>query len=665
MEAGAAALLLIGVVHLGCGERDGRRVRPYEYGPPRPVLYSVNPEQGHPGDTVGLVGAHFDPVPTDNIISFDGGVTTAVGGDTTTLTCVVPLGASSGRLTVTVQDRESNGVDFLVLGGHRILRILPDTGPVGTLVTIEGAGFSPFPDENVILFDWDGLSGIPTPALTATRTELSCYAPAGAETGDVVVTLDGVPSNALPYTYTTVRLTDVVPRSGVVTDRVDLYGENFSFDPTENVIRFDGTVAPCTACSDTWIQTEVPPGATGGHVTVESHGHESNGIFFCVWTPAPAAPTINSLTPDQGAYGDPVTIDGTGFAANTTDNEVRFAGILAEVIDATATSLDTLVPDGARTGPVTVRRGPEVATSPLDFTVTSPEPPPPTLDALIPAAAIQGESIVLRGTGFHPVPENNRVTFKGAPAKVLAAEPETLLVEVPFTASGVVTVRVGDRVSNGLSFSFLGTPAGVATFPFFGKRLGAPSNSVIFVVDLSLSMDIDFGSYVNRLGQSAFGTRLDVVRDRLAYTFSELPGDCLFNVVVYAGHPDTNICADQRFWRPTCQVATQANKQDATAWLNSWATWLWTATTMAVEAALQSDPDVRTLCLITDGAWTCPLNETNADQICRMFNANQQNAEIHTVAIQVTGGFSNLLRDISALTGGTFTSLDPPLGWPE
>ena len=47
-----------------------------------------------------------------------------------------------------------------------------------------------------------------------------------------------------------------------------------------------------------------------------------------------------------------------------------------------------------------------------------------------------------------------------------------------------------------------------------------------------------------------------------------------------------------------------------------------------------------------------------------MFNANPQNAELHTVAFQVSGGFSDLLRDISALTGGPFTSLSPPIGWP-
>lgn len=666
LGAAGAALLFCIAVYAGCKERDRERQVPSpNYGPARPVLTVLLPDAAFLGGGVTLAGKNFAPLAADNIISFNGGITPALLGDATSLTCIVPFGASSGPVTVTVAGLQSNPLDFTIIGGPQVISLVPEFGPQGTLVTIDGANFAPIPEDNQIFFDFDGVSGVATPALTATRFRLTCYAPAGASTGAVAVRVGGLDSNRVPYTYTTVKLTDVVPRSGFVADSIQLLGEHFSPTPTENIIRFNGTVAPCLSSTPTTILTEVPPGATGGHVTVETDRHESNGIFFCVWTPPPAAPSISDVVPPQGAYGDPVTIQGSAFAPSTTDNEVRFNGVLAQVTAATATALDVVVPDGSTTGPVTVEKGPDSAASPADFTVTSPPPPAPVLDRLNPTAAIQGTSIVIEGSDFHPVAANNIVRFTADLAEVIAASPTSLLVKVPFTESGVVTVRAGDQVSNGLGFVFQGAPPGLSTFPFFGKQIQAPSDSVTFVVDLSLSMDVSFGSYVDRFGQGVTGTRLDVTRDRLAYSISELPSYFLFNVVEYAGDPDRTICADQRFWQPTSQQATPANKLDAIAWLDSRVTWLWTATTMAVEAALQRDAGNRTICLITDGRWTCPLTETNADQVCRMFNANPQDAAIHTVAIQVSGGFANLLRDISVLSGGTFTSLAPPLGWPD
>src|SRR5207245_3804134 len=71
---------------------------------------------------------------------------------------------------------------------------------------------------------------------------------------------------------------------------------------------------------------------------------------------------VSSLNPVSGVPGTEVTISGSGFSTNATDNLVTFSGpgntsLLATVIAATATSLSVKVPFGSVTGSVMVRVG--------------------------------------------------------------------------------------------------------------------------------------------------------------------------------------------------------------------------------------------------------------------------------------------------------------------
>jgi hypothetical protein len=92
-------------------------------------------------------------------------------------------------------------------------------------------------------------------------------------------------------------------------------------------------------------------------------------------TPASAtAPTIANISPTSGIVGDSVTITGTNFAANAT---VSFNGTLAAPpsVNPEGTSIDTTVPDGATSGPITVTVGSESGVSSTSFTVVNPNAP--------------------------------------------------------------------------------------------------------------------------------------------------------------------------------------------------------------------------------------------------------------------------------------------------
>lgn len=84
------------------------------------------------------------------------------------------------------------------------------------------------------------------------------------------------------------------------------------------------------------------------------------------------AVSITFVTPGKGPEGAAVQVLGQGFSPNPADNTVMFNGVLATVTAATMTALQTSVPLGATTGPVTVTTPLGSAISPEAFHVLAP-----------------------------------------------------------------------------------------------------------------------------------------------------------------------------------------------------------------------------------------------------------------------------------------------------
>lgn len=82
-------------------------------------------------------------------------------------------------------------------------------------------------------------------------------------------------------------------------------------------------------------------------------------------------PVIASFSPTAGAVGTQVTIHGLLFDATPQGNTVRFGGVAATVLSASATALVAAVPAGAATGRIQVTTAGGSATGDGDFTVLS------------------------------------------------------------------------------------------------------------------------------------------------------------------------------------------------------------------------------------------------------------------------------------------------------
>lgn len=527
-----------------------------------------------------------------------------------------------------------------------ITAVIPGQGPVGTVVEIQGQNFSPSPGGNLVRFN-----GVIAPVLSESTTTLNAVVPPRATSGPLNVEVAGDLSNDVVFMVTSPWITDLSVRFGDYGDPVTILGENFSPIPSENEVRFNGALAAVLASTTTTIDTSVPFNSTRGPVTVRVAGETSNEAWFCVSTTStpPPPPTMIFLTPTSGPAGSTFLITGTDFSTTPSNNFVMMNNVMAMVLSATWNDLTVEVPPSATTGPVTVTVEGRDATSSLLFTVTSAPPLPPTLTSLQPAIGPAMDAVRIQGTGFDPDFRNHRVEFNGVPAEVAAGDTISLLVTVPFSTSGPVTVDLGGQTSNSLPFAYVGSPPGAGTVDLMGQTLPIPGDRVTYLIDISGSMGSGTLNWTDRFGNPVTGTRLEFVQDRVIASFQALPDTARFNVF--------NFACNRNSWMPQTEFATAANKVDAEAWVMGLAAWGGTGTGPAISAALQERENL-TLLIITDGQPNCGASGT-AGHVCLAMSGNTQGATFHTFGIEAFGTFQQFLEDLAAATGGTFTAVVP------
>ncbi len=156
--------------------------------------------------------------------------------------------------------------------------------------------------------------------------------------------------------------------------------------------------------------------------------------------------SIVAFTPERGQVGDTVTIYGTGFSASNGQNAITFNGTPATVASSTATTILTIVPAGATTGPISVTAPGGSATSTAAFTVFAPQAP--QISGFTPLVAAPGGTITIIGSGFEPALSGNQVIFNTSGSAVIAATDISLTNRVPLATGGKVrvTTRYGSAI---------------------------------------------------------------------------------------------------------------------------------------------------------------------------------------------------------------------------
>jgi YD repeat-containing protein len=293
----------------------------------------------------------------------------------------------------------------------------------------------------------------------------------------------------------TPTISSVSPNPLGIGQSVTVSGTNFS---TSGSVTFNGVTASTTSWTSTAIIATVPVGTTAGNVVVTAGGHSSAGFPFTlnngpvnyfyddlgrltgvVDVNGAAAEysydavgnivsisrftatqvSVINFSPESGAVGAAVSINGTGFSTTPSQNTVKFNGTTASVTSASNTHLQVTVPSGATTGPISVTSPNGTATSSTNFTVTTGSGSP-TITSFSPVNGLATTAVTLTGTNFDATLANDKVRLNASPAVASSANPTTIGTTVPVaTASGRFTVLTpaGTAVSSQDFFVPFGT----------------------------------------------------------------------------------------------------------------------------------------------------------------------------------------------------------------
>jgi len=324
---------------------------------PPPSITNLSPTSGPVGTSVTVTGTNFGATQGTSTVTFNGTAGSPTSWSATSIAVPVPSGATTGPVVVTVAGQASNGVTFTVT--PKIDSLTPNSGPVGTSVTISGSTFGATQGTSTVTFN--GTAATPT---SWSSTSIAVPVPAAATTGPVVVTVGGNASNGVTFTVTP-KINSITPSSGVVGTSVTISGTTFGATQGTSTVTFNGAAATPTSWNATTISVPVPAAATSGPVVVTVAGQASNGFSFTV------PPVITSLTPNGGLAGTSITVVGTGFGATQGTSTIKFNGTTASPTSWGVSQIVVPVPAGATTGNVVVTVQ-SVASNGVNFPVTAP-----------------------------------------------------------------------------------------------------------------------------------------------------------------------------------------------------------------------------------------------------------------------------------------------------
>jgi RHS repeat-associated protein len=306
--------------------------------PPPPTITSFTPTSGHVGDTLTISGTNFINVQT---VTFNGVGAIFTIDNATTLTAVVPTGATTGKIAVTDSaGTAQSATDFIVLNPVPILTLLvPASMPSGspaTTVTLTGHSFV---TGATVKF---GTTALTTTVVSA--TSLTAVIPSALLTakGTVPVTVEnpapgGGVSNSLPFT-----IENRAPVLAPIGNQTVPLGSTVTFtatatDPDNDPVTFAVTPLPlsdrATFNSQTGQFIFTPLATQVGTVTLtfiatDGIAQQSETVTVTV-TGAP----VGGVTGVSGRVVDgsgqpianlPVSVKGTLAATTTTNAQGQF-----------------------------------------------------------------------------------------------------------------------------------------------------------------------------------------------------------------------------------------------------------------------------------------------------------------------------------------------------
>lgn len=120
-------------------------------------ILAFTPISGSIGSTVVISGTGFSTTPSQNALTFNGTAATVSSSTTTQLVATVPIGATTGTLSVTTPNGSATSAQSFVIttdpGTPTITGFSPSIGAAGVTVTISGTGFDTTVANDRVIFN--------------------------------------------------------------------------------------------------------------------------------------------------------------------------------------------------------------------------------------------------------------------------------------------------------------------------------------------------------------------------------------------------------------------------------------------------------------------------------------------------------------------------------
>jgi hypothetical protein len=204
--------------------------------------------------------------------------------------------------------------------------------------------------------------------------------------------------------------------------------------------------------------------------------------------------TIVSVSSLQGPPQALDTIIGTGFNVLVTNDSVFFNGVYTSVISATSTQLVVKIPNSATTGMISIKVNGTQISGPT-YTILAM----PVITSISPTHGLQGALDTLIGTGFNPQASANIILFNSYIAEVISGNSNQLIVRIPPSTSGPVSINLSGVSSLGPLFTYdsLGADDSVMVTTLAGSGFPGMQDGTGSAASFAVPWGITVDSYGN------------------------------------------------------------------------------------------------------------------------------------------------------------------------
>jgi hypothetical protein len=403
-----------------------------------PVITSFSPATANLYSTIIIKGSNLYRV---TAVSFGGTPASSFHVDDDNTIHAMAANGASGKVSVTSPYGTGEMAGFTFLPPPVITSFTPQTGTVGTTVTITGTNFT---GATTVYIGGE----LATSFTVLSPTTISAVAGAGL-TGHIQVhTPDGytVTTDDFTFTYAPPTITSFTPASATTNGTVTITGTNFY---RVGPLTFGGVSAKnFVVNSPTSITATIGAGASGD-VSISTPGGTATMPGFTYTLPPPVVSSASALTATKGYT---VNISGNNFSTVTA---VTFGGVnAASFIINSSTSITAIVGNGA-SGFIKVI-SPTGSDSTGYFTYYDP-----VITSFSPTSGATGTTVTITGTGFFNV---SSVKFGDVAATSFKLNsPTSITAVVGAGNTGDVAVKTQVVTARLSRFTFVSPTAAITT----------------------------------------------------------------------------------------------------------------------------------------------------------------------------------------------------------